>query len=302
MKRSLIHALRVSTVLLCATLALAGCQSAQTLSLAVRTGDTVIVGLTAEAGAPYSNTTAKMLRPADFSARITDAGGVTSDVKIRAVVKVYGDPTANNFAANKGQWIAVIDLVNAGNQPLNLSTGPASLTLNSNKLINPLVVTTTILAGTGQPHPLTGSENGLDKMRWLSPAQQALVTISGSIGAQRVGAVQYEFSVPAVAENSAFGLLSAIEGIKLQGRRDINFQSWTRLNSSGGTDLYVIMTAPNGVRGNELRELDMALVAGRLAIESNPSSYFNGSLRSATFYNTDGEVLPGLQAAIGPVE
>jgi len=283
--------------------AFSGCQSMATLSMAARSGDTVLVGLSGEAGEGITNTTYEILRAEDVSASITDSSGTTVNVTVRQVFRVYADPTANVFAANKGQWLAVIDLVNGSGNPVPLSTGAATLNLSSPKLIDNLAVDTTILAGTGSPHPFTGIENDLDKVPWLSPAEQALVTVSGETGGALVGAVQYQFTVDAepLVTNSG-NILSAIEGAKLVGRRDISFMSWSNPNPGGGTDLHVVMTAPDGVRKNQLKNFDMALLAGRLKREDDPTNYFEGSLKSALFYDTEGALISGLGVTVGEVE
>ncbi len=283
-------------------LLIAGCQSAATLSLAVRSGDTVLVGLSGDAGETITNSVAEVIRAEDLTASITDTNSNTLPVRVRNVFRVYGDPTANGQAANRGQWLAVIDLVDGANQALALATGPATLNLASNKLVDPLSVTTTILAGTGTPHPLRGIESGAEKLGFLEPAQQALVFVTGNPGSQRVGAVQYRFTVAREPVPTRLGLFSAIEGVKLQGRRDISFQSWTRANPGGGTDLYVIMTAPDGVAGSELDEFDMALLADLISLDPTPADYFSGSLQSATFYDVNGGELDGLQARVGAVQ
>jgi hypothetical protein len=281
---------------------ISGCQSAATLSMAVRSGDTVIIGLSGEEEALVTNTTSEVLRAQDVSATITDSGGNTATVKVRSVFKVYGDPTASVLAADRGQWLAVVDLVDVSNSALDLSTGPATLAIDSDKLIAPLNITTTILAGTGSPHALLGAENGLEKLGYLLPAQQALVSVSGDIGDAQLGAVQYQFSVSQEPIPTAFGPLSAIGSIKLAGRRDISYQSWTTPNPAGGTLLTVVMTAPAGVTTSDLRQLDIALVAGALSRSGNPASYFSNSLQSAVFYDINGEPMSGLQVAVGLVQ
>lgn len=285
-----------------AALAISGCQSAATLSMAVRTGDTVLVGLSAEAGREISNTTASVIRPEDITARIIDNFGTTAPVRVRSVFRVYGDPTANPLAANQAQWLAVIDLVDGGDTPVNIMTGPATLRLTSPKLIETMNVSTRILEGTGSPHPLTGAENTAEKLGWLRPASQARVRVSGSTGGALVGAVQYRFSVSGNSVNSVFGRLTAIDGVKMPGRRDVSFQRWLNETPGAGTTMNIVMTAPDGVSADELASFDVALVSALIDRSSSPASYFNGSLESAVFYNLEGAELSGLQAQIGPVE
>ena len=282
--------------------AFAGCQSAATLSLAARSGDTVLVGLSADAGEAFSNATAEIIRTQDITATITDSSGSTVPVRVRNVFRAYGDPTASNYAANKGQWLAVIDFVDGARNPAALSEGPATLTISSPKLRSVQTVETTILAGTGEIHPLTGSENGLAKLQWLTPSQQALVSVSGDQGSALIGAVQYQFTVPQEPLETPRATLSAINGIKLVGRRDISFLSWTAPAPGGGTSLTVVMTAPDGVSRRDLRELDMALVGDLVNRSDDPPNYFTGSLQSAVFYNTEGDLMNGLTATVGLVE
>jgi hypothetical protein len=303
MMEAIVHTWKRILLVACCLAAFAGCQSAATLSMAARSGDTVLVGLSGEAGEGITNTTHEVIRADDVSASITDSSGTTVSVKVREVFRVYADPTAYVLAADKGQWLAVVDLVNSADSPVPLSTGPATLNITSPKLIENMAVETRILAGTGSPHPLTGMENNFKKVPWLSPALQALVTVSGETGGASVGAVQYHFTVDKEPLETLSGaLLSAIEGVKLVGRRDVSFMAWSEANPAGGTDLYVIMTAPDGVQKSQLKQFDMALVAGRLSREGDPTNYFAGSLQSALFYDMDGVLLGGLSATVGEVE
>ncbi len=291
----------VLAVLLVAV-AMAGCQSAATLSTAVRNGDTFIVGLSGEPEALMPNTTAEVIRVDDLTATITDSDGSASAARVRSVFKVFGDPTANALAANQGQWIAVIDLVDAGSVPLDLSLGNATLNISSPKLTQPLAVATTILAGTGAPHALLGKETSGEKLVYLAPAQQALVSVAGQLNGALLGAVQYQFFVAQEPISTGLGKLSAIGAVKLQGRRDIAYQSWVTPVPAGGTNLTVIMTAPDGVAEADLHHLDIALIAGAISVADDPDSYFSGSLQEALFFDIDGAKLDGLQATVGLVQ
>jgi hypothetical protein len=282
--------------------AMAGCQSAATLSTAVRAGDTFILGLTGEPEGQVANTTAEVIRVDDITATITDSDGNTSPVRVRSVFRVFGDPTANPLAANQGQWIAVIDLVDDSSVPLDLSVGNATLNISSPKLAQPLVVATTILAGTGSPHALFGKENNIEKLVFLAPERQALVSVAGEMNGMLLGAVQYQFFVDQEPIPTWFGELSAIGAIKLQGRRDIAYQSWVTPAPGGGTSLTVIMTAPDGVAEADLHHLDIALIAGVMSAADDPDSYFSGSLQEALFFDIDGDKLEGLEATVGLVQ
>lgn len=302
LRASLGRLVALAFVALTLALTLAGCQSAATLSMAVRTGDTVLVGLSAEAGKQITNTTASVIRPQDVSARITDNFGTSANVVVRSVFRVYGDPTANPLSANQAQWLAVIDLVDAAENPVNIMTGPATLRLTSAKFIEPMEVSTTILEGTGSPHPLTGAENTAEKLGWLRPPSQARVRISGSTGGARLGAVQYRFRVSGNSVNSVFGPLRAIDGIKMPGRRDVSFQRWINETPGAGTVMNVVMTAPEGIEASELDAFDVALVSALIDQSPNPTNYFVGSLESAVFYNLQGFEIGGLAAQVGPVQ
>jgi hypothetical protein len=282
--------------------AMAGCQSAATLSTAVRTGDTFILGLSGEPEAWVANTTAEVIRVDDITATITDSDGNTSPVRVRSVFRVFGDPTANPLAANQGQWIAVIDLVDDSSVPLDLSVGNATLNISSPKLAQPLVVATTILAGTGSPHALFGQESNIEKLVFLAPERQALVSVAGEMNGMLLGAVQYQFFVDQEPIPTWFGEQSAIGAIKLQGRRDIAYQSWVTPAPGGGTSLTVIMTAPDGVAEADLHHLDIALIAGVMSAADDPDSYFSGSLQEALFFDIDGDKLEGLEATVGLVQ
>lgn len=282
--------------------ALAGCQSAATLSTAVRSGDTFIVGLSGEPEALLANTTAEVMRIDDLTATITDSSRNTLPVRVRSLFRVFGDPTANSLAANQGQWIAVIDLVDDNNNPLDLGIGEATVNISSPKLTQPLAINTTILAGTGAPHPLLGKETSSEKLVNLVPALQALVSVGGELNGRLLGAVEYRFFVSQEPIPTRFGSLPAIGAIKLQGRRDISYQSWTNQAPGGGTILTVMMTAPGGVAEADLHHLDIALVSGALSAVDTPQRFFEGSLREAAFYAIDGSKLESLQATVGLVQ
>ncbi|MGI9288121.1 MAG: hypothetical protein ACR2P1_22240 [Pseudomonadales bacterium] len=281
---------------------LAGCQSAATLSTAIRTGDTFIVGLSGEPEALMPNTAAEVIRVDDLTATITDSAGNSSPVRVRSVFRVFGDPTATSLAANQGQWIAVIDLVDDASVPLDLSIGNATLNISSPKLTQPLAIATTILTGTGVPHPLLGKETSGEKLANLVPSQQALVSVAGGLNGALLGAVQYQFFVTQEPIPTGLGKLSAIGAVKLQGRRDIAYQSWVTPAPAGGTNLTVIMTAPDGVAEADLHHLDIALIAGAISVADDPDSYFSGSLQEALFFDIDGAKLDGLQATVGMVQ
>lgn len=289
------------SVILCASV-LAGCQSVSTLSRAVRTGDTFVVGLSGDSDASVTNTIAEVIRSEDVSAEIIDSSGTFHEVRVRSVFRVYGDPTASDLAANQGQWLAVIDLVDDSGAALDLSTGAATLEISSDKLIESMEVSTHILAGTGSPHPLTGTDNGFAKLPFLAPAPQALVSVSGNLGGKKLGAIQYHFHVPQESTASAFGPVSAIAAVKLQGRRDVSWQSWVAANPEGGTDLTILMTAPTGVAQAESSAWDVALLAGAIKSSDDPENYFVDSLQSARFYDTEGFELSEVQAVLGLVE
>ncbi len=278
-----------------------GCQSATTLSMAVRTGDTVLIGLGGEPEGPVSNLRSEVLRSDNLQALIIDSAGRERVVRVRSVFRVFGDPTANPLAAQRGQWLAVIDLVGADDAPLDLNTGDAVLRISSGRLKGMQEINTTILDGTGTPHPLLGKESDLPKLGFLEPARQSLVSLRNTGGAVRVGAVQLDFHVDEEDTQSALGLLSAIDAVKLQGDRAISFLTWRRPGAGGGTDLTVVMTAPDGVDSDELHLFDVALVSGLISRAAQPRNYFTGALQRARIYNIDGERISGVNVVVGAV-
>jgi hypothetical protein len=300
MRTDLMNKISVMTALLVAV-AMAGCQSAATLSTAVRAGDTFILGLSGETEALVP-ATAEVIRVDDITATITDSDGNSSPVRVRSVFRVFGDPTAHPWAANLGQWIAVIDLVDDSSVPLDLSIGNATLNISSPKLAQPLVVATTILAGTGAPHALFGQETSIEKLGFLAPKRQTLVSVAGELNGMLLGAVQYQFFVDQEPIPTRIGKKSAIGAVKLQGRRDIAYQSWVSPVSGGGTSLTVIMTAPDGVAEADLHHLDIALIAGAISVADDPDNYFSGSLQEALFFDIDGAKRAGLEATVGLVQ
>ena len=154
--------LRLIACLLLGSLFLAGCQSDITLSRAVRTGDTLAVSLgDADPTGADSNLTSTMLREDDVTAVLTDTNAVAHPVTVRHVFRVYGDPTATSLAARgRAQWMAVIDLVDAGGSAPNLALGDATITLSSpTKFKADHIVNTHILSGVGSPTPSSRRTN-----------------------------------------------------------------------------------------------------------------------------------------------
>ena len=297
----------ISGVVLC-VLILSGSQSDVTLSRAVRTGDTLVVSLgDADPQGKYANINSTLLREGDVLAKIVDNSYITHPVTVRHLFRVFGDPTAVNVnARGQAQWMAVIDLVNplSGNPP-PMALGNGVLQLSSDKFNAMHTVKTTIIAGTGTPHPfITKNEPsylGLDKMAFVRPAKQALVSVNGTLPADvKLAGAEYRFSIPAVHSTDFFGdRIEAVTPAKLTSGAPMYFEfGRTEQEAPVGTDVLVMMTSTEGVDAEHLSAFDFVMTSDLEEIASVPN-YWKNKLVGATFYDTDGQEIAGLTALVG---
>lgn len=305
------HGIRFVSTVMATLLILGGCQSDITLSRAVRKGDTVVVSLgDTDPNGAYSNVKTTLLRETDISAKILDSGWILSPVKVRHVFRVYGDPTAVSAKARgQAQWMAVIDLVHpVNNTRPNLALGNAALVLESSKFKNQQVIKTEILDGSGTPHPFISQNEpgdfGIDKLTFVKPAKQALVRVSGTLpqGVKLAGA-EYQFDIPAVhSMNILAERVEAVSPAKLPANQQVYFEFRRKERQVPvGTDVLVALTSTDGVDQGNLSAFDFVLSSDQESI-SNNTSYWQNKLINATFYDTDGEEIPGLIASVGTSE
>jgi hypothetical protein len=305
------HGIRFTFCVVLCVLALTGCQSDVTLSKAVRKGDTLVVSLgNADPNGEYSNLTRTLIRESDISASIFDSGWVTHPVKVRQVFRVFGDPTAvNTKARGKAQWMAVIDLVNpTGSGKPNLALGSAALVLRSPAFKEQQVVQTEIISGVGTPQDFITQndpgELGLDKLQFVQPAKQALVSVSGTLpqGIKLAGA-EYRFNIPDVhALDWLLNRLEAAAPAKLSSEQQVHFEfSRQEREAPIGTDVLVVLTSTEGVIQEELAAFNFVMLSDLDNIANNPS-YWQDHFSGAVFYDTDGQEIATLGQVIGENE
>ena len=303
-----IHGNHMVVALFFCVVLITGCQSDISLSRAVRTGDTLVVSLgDADPDGKYSNVTSTLIRDTDVTAEMVDNSYITHAVKVRHIFRVYGDPTAvNSKARDQAQWMAVIDLVDpiSGAAP-PLALGNGIIRLHSGKFIALQTVKTTIIAGTGTPHPFISknepSNLGLDKLAFLKPAKQALVSVSGTLPQDvKLAGAEYRFDVPAIHTTDMIGdRVEAVAPAKLPANQQIYFE-FRRAEREApiGTDVRVVVTATEGVDQANLSAFNFVMTSDLEAISSNPN-YWKNKLVEATFYDTDGQEIAGLTGLIG---
>lgn len=316
-----IQGFRLLACVFAALLFLAGCQSDFTLSSAVRTGDTVTVSLgDADPTGSDSNLTlgTNIVRDTDISATITDQSTATFDISVKQVFRVLPDPTANQgVVRNRSQWMAVIDLIDpnsSSGQAPSLAVGDAVITLLSAKFKQPHVINTKILPGDGTPHGFVGQNEanygagglGLNKLGFITPALQALVSVDGTLPAGiKLAGAEYRFAIPNVDVsdiNSLTGMSEAALPAKLPTAKQISFEyQKTEQISQVGTDILIVITTPEGLEQSELSAFNFVMTTEQAAINNN-LQYWNQHFVSAEFYDTQGQAIGDLSALVGSTE
>lgn len=307
-------------VCLCAFLIfLSGCQSDVTLSGAVRSGDTVTVSLgDADPTGRDSNLTpgANIIRSTDIAAAITDQSAATFDISVKQVFRVLPDPTANQgIVRNRSQWMAAIDLIdtNSGQAP-SLAIGDAVITLQSAKFKQPQVIHTEILAGDGTAHGFVGQNEesygfgglGINKLDYVTPALQALVSVSGTLPAGvKLAGAEYRFAIPNAGVSnlaSPSGRSEAALPAKLPTAAQVSFEyQKTERTSPEGTDVLIVLTSPNGLEQSELAAFNFVMTTEQDAINNN-LLYWNQNFLGAEFYDTEGQAIDALTGLVGSTQ
>ena len=302
------HGIRLVGLLSFCVVLISGCQSDISLSRALRTGDTLVVSLgDADPDGKNTNVTSTLIRDTDVTAELVDNSYRTHSVKVRHVFRVYGDPTAvNSKARDQAQWMAVIDLVDpiSGVAP-SLALGNGIIRLHSGKFVALQTVKTTIITGRGTPHPFISKNEptylGLDKLAFLKPAKQALVSVSGTLPQDvKLAGAEYRFDVPAVHSTDFIGdRVEAVAPAKLPANQQIYFEFMrTEREAPIGTDVRVVVTSTKGVDQANLSAFNFVMTSDLETISSNPN-YWKNKLVGATFYDTDGQEIAGLTGLIG---
>jgi hypothetical protein len=303
-----IYGVRFLICLLLSVFLLGGCQSDITLSRAVRTGDTLVVSLgDANPDGPDSNITTTLLRKSDVTADVVDNSYTVHPVSVRHLFRVYGDPTATNSRARgQAQWMAVIDLVNPLTQAApTLALGNGVVRLHSSKFNELQSVRTTIITGSGSPHPfITKNEPsylGLDKLEFVTPAKQSLVTVSGTLPQEvKLAGAEYRFDVPAVHTINYIGdRIEAVAPAKLPSSQQISFEfKRTERQAPVGTDVLVALTSTEGVDQAGMAAFNFVMTSDMEDISDN-ADYWESKLVGAKFYDTQGQEIAGLTGHVG---
>lgn len=271
---------------------LSGCKE-EALTATVRSGDTVIVSLSADdlgGGAGPANTA--ILRRNQMGARITDSTGEQYDVKLRQVFKVYADPTSKvRQESSNALWLAAIDLVD----PLSatapaLASGTASLTLTApDYFASDKTVSLEVVPGLGSPKEL--SDLNLDPDA-IEPARQALASVTGNLADHKLAAVEHLFVIPhndGVDASTGEELTAAVIR-KVPGQKSVNFNVQQTTTDSGSTEVRVYLTAIEGLAQSQLQELDIALIS-ELPQANAQADYWQKHHQGSKYYGINGNQL-----------
>ena len=294
---------------------LGGCVSSVTMSQIARSGDTVVIGLGGLLGqqsGPGQRVifNRDIVRESEITVELHDSAGVSHEVKLRELARFYSDPAANeNNMRNKGQWLAVIDLIHPEDGPYppgTIATGSGTLHIFDDLFIPipgfnfPLVsVSTEILPGEG------GIQlNGINGK--LSPAKVATIGIDGEVPPDKtLGAIEYTIEIPYVNERYIRGYfrripvydtryaLEVINNMKHQANHVVE-----EVNSGTATRTKIVKTRRYG---QSTQNWDVVLSSDLSAINSTPDFWQNANIQ-AVYYDTDGEVIADLSPSIGTIE
>ncbi|MFT4614311.1 MAG: hypothetical protein ACI9NT_001456 [Bacteroidia bacterium] len=300
-------------------LLVAGCSGRATISQAVRSGDTVLVALdSSRPNGLYGfegRVTAEMLREEDILATVRDSNLIEHTAKVRRLFRVYADPTAVSTAtAGEGEWMMLVDLVDAEGIPLQMGTGMASIVLSSVHLSSDVEMELEILPGTGSPHAANIREGYpiidplQDYSAQLIPSPQASVGITGSLlPGEKLIAAEYVFEFPdiPVNENTLLGPVELQPGIpvKLPFNNNGVYFDYTSelLGGQTGTRVIVMLSAPRGfARTGGFRNFHFVMTSEQSAINAQ-TDYWQAHLVSSVFYDEQGEELGALSANVGSI-
>lgn len=262
-----------------------GCVSQQPLSNFARKGDTVVVSL----GGTTKNVQVPVLKKENVTVTVTDAAGTTHTPKVRNLFRVYADPTSNysysstrsgswayTVGAYQGQWMAVIDLVNPGNnQVLPLAQGAATVSFTAAGLQSTPgtsdgdmnSVPLTIIAGTGAPNPLneqnTNSFFGVSRpMNYLDPLPQILVSPNPATppSGTAIGGLNLVFSYTTSDIPGSPDIMPAAPDANTQLMTDIDHQS------DGTTVVKAMLLNPHGFKRSNSASTDGSSPYKNLAV------------------------------------
>ena len=242
---------RTATVGCLTLLTLAGCVGQQSMSSSARMGETVMVAFGAESSAPQ-------YRKEELYAQLTDSAMTTVEVKIRAFVNIYADPTSRigsdkaDVFDEAGLRAAVIDLVdpNTGAVPTTIvQPGAAQLALRkrSNSAAVASGIKVQILSGTGTPNPINEQIFGESYVEGLVARPQVRFRVAPVLASynQPVGSIEFELRFP---RSLLDGMpeTSWPEAILTSANQHLRFSSRYFLR---GTDhvIKVLMVNPDGV-------------------------------------------------------
>ncbi|WHI49545.1 hypothetical protein P3339_13810 [Microbulbifer sp. MLAF003] len=271
---------------------LTGCKE-EALTATVRTGDTVIVSLSADDLRESGDTSGSaILRAEQLSASLTDAANTEHSVQVRQVFRVYADPTSEvQQLDNAGLWLAAIDLVDplSASAP-TLASGSAELTLSAPGYFDTdKVVTLEVVAGLGTPKTFGDLSLGAES---IEPAPQALATVTGSLEGHLLAAVQHQFTIPhsdTLDIDSGTALKAALVK-KLPGQEMVNLNVTTTATESGATEVQVYLTAVEGLSEVQLSEFNIALIS-QIDAANAQADYWSQHYSGSQYFDTEGNTL-----------
>ncbi|WP_444940662.1 hypothetical protein ACJJI3_19615 [Microbulbifer sp. ZKSA004] len=271
---------------------LAGCKE-EALTSTVRTGDTVIISLSADDLSESGDTSGSaILRVEQLSASLVDAADTEHTVQVRQVFRVYADPTSEvQQMENTGLWLAAIDLVDPlSSSAPTLASGTAELILSAPGYFDgDKVVTVEVVAGLGTPK--TFSDLSLSAEA-IEPAPQALAFVSGSLEGHLLAAVQHQFTIPHsdTLDTDSGAVLKAALVKKLPGQEAVNLNVTATASESGTTEVQVYLTAVEGLSESQMSEFNIALIS-QIDAANAQSDYWSQHYSGSQYFDTEGNRL-----------
>jgi len=292
---------------------ISGCISLAPTPGFARAGDVINASL----GGIKRNADGQLILTTDLTVTITDSNSITHTPKILGTYRAFPDHTSQyavsaqdrsdtNFGdlyPHDGSIWVTIRLTDAGNVPLPLATGPATLSITSSKLtqtfkVNEGVYTSLpieILPGTGTPS-LTDSQN-------LAYQTEGFLSVEPSVvPTTTVGGVQIEIIFDASVTSS-----DPIELRVVPQHHDPNsglIQSVTD-NGDGTKTLRAFLTNPNGFVAvnswsqgqSTLKDLSLAIVSKNGSVAYTPNANLSSvyTVTGNSFYvDLNGNVISGI--------
>jgi len=281
-----------------------GCAGVNTFSHSARTGDSVMVAVKHTEGANY-------IKKDDVTASVVDSDGVSHDVTVRSLYRLYADPTSQAMLAAStinraytGQWTALIDFIDPNTSVApTMAEGDAALVLDHPTLTlhDPSV---TILPGVGTPHDFI-NEYGVNGLFILNPQPHVIIKTNGTPSLPVVGATfTINFTNAANFQYKKPGV------VKLSQDPNIQLMMNSKELSNGDMEIKVILINPYGfgatdftdlnARQSLMRDLSFVLLWGdnQAAAPSENTWQQAISIVNSEFVDKQGNPITGLTSLI----